>query len=358
MNRSFWQGRRVFLTGHTGFKGSWLSLWLHDLRARVGGFALAPNTEPNLFELCKIGDLVEDRRGDIRNREALHEAVSRFQPEVVIHMAAQPLVRKSYADPLETFETNMMGTAHLLESLRTVKSVRSIVVVTTDKCYENQESKRGYRESDPLGGYDPYSSSKAGTELIANAYRSSFFNPQDYANHKVTIATARAGNVIGGGDWSAERLIPDLLRSIIHSEPLELRNPNSSRPWQHVLEPLHGYLLLAEKLFEHGPTFSGAWNFGPNLGDHIRVEDVITLLQSELATSVPVTKAKGPQPHETNLLRLDSSKARENLDWEPQLSVKESLKLTAQWVRLYLENANMRMVTRGQIGDFLARKAP
>jgi CDP-glucose 4,6-dehydratase len=266
-------------------------------------------------------------------------------------------VRKSYADPLETFETNMMGTAHLLESLRTVNSVRSVVVVTTDKCYENLESERGYRESDALGGYDPYSSSKAGTEIIANAYRSSFFNPHDYADHKVAIATARAGNVIGGGDWSAERLIPDLLRSIIRAEPLELRNPDSSRPWQHVLEPLHGYLLLAEKLFEYGPVFSGAWNFGPDLGDHIRVEDVIALLQTELGTSVALTKAKGPQPHETNLLRLDSSKARENLGWKPQLSVKESLKLTAQWVRLYLEKADMRQVTRGQIEDFAAFKA-
>ena len=339
MNKSFWQGRRVFLTGHTGFKGSWLSLWLHDLGARVSGFALDPNTTPNLFGLCKIGDLVEDRRGDIRNRDALREAVAHFQPDIIIHMAAQPLVRKSYADPLETFETNMMGTAHLLESLRTVKSVRSVVIVTTDKCYENHESERGYRESDPLGGYDPYSSSKAGTEIIANAYRSSFFNPEDYASHKVGIATARAGNVIGGGDWSAERLIPDLLRSIISSEPLELRNPDSSRPWQHVLEPLHGYLLLAEKLFDSGPAFSGAWNFG-------------------LGTSVPVQIATGPQPHETNLLRLDSTKARDNLGWSPRLSVKESLKLTAQWVRFYLEQADMRVVTRGQIGDFVARKAP
>ena len=354
MRGSFWQGRRIFITGHTGFKGSWLSIWLSQLGGNVCGFALDPNTSPNLFDLCKIGQLVNDVRGDIRHSIALKKAMAKFQPEIVIHMAAQPLVRRSYAEPITTFDTNIMGTAYLLESVRELSCVRSVVIITTDKCYENHELDRGYRESDPLGGYDPYSSSKAGSELVTNAYRSSFFNPKEYVNHGVAIATARAGNVIGGGDWSAERLIPDLVRAICHSKPLTLRNPKSARPWQHVLEPLEGYLVLARNLCEHGPAFSGAWNFGPDIEDHISVEEVIALLQSELGTSVPVTKTESPQLHETNFLRLDSSKARQNLGWKPKLSVRTSLEWTARWVREYLDGADTTTITRRQIDEFSA----
>ena len=332
-------------------------MWLSELGAQIYGFALDPNTDPNLFDLCKIGRSGNDRRGDIRNRDALKNAIEKAQPEIIIHMAAQPLVRLSYAEPIETFDTNIMGTAHLLESVRSVSSVRAVVVVTTDKCYENHESERGYRETDALGGYDPYSSSKAGAEIVTSAYRSSFFNLDEYAKHRVAIATARAGNVIGGGDWSAERLIPDLVRSLMKGEALTLRNPKSERPWQHVLEPLYGYLLLAQKLVENGPQFSGAWNFGPNLQDHISVEEVIDILQTELKTSVPIEKATGPQPHETNLLRLDSSKARDQLHWNPKLSVRESLEWTAHWVRDYLAGADMNAVTRQQIAAFRARLA-
>ncbi len=352
MNTPFWQGRRVFLTGHTGFKGSWLSIWLSQLGAEVHGFALDPITKPNLFDLCGIGKMITNTLGDIRNRAALQDAMAKCCPDVVIHMAAQPLVRLSYAEPVDTFATNIMGTAHVLDSIRLVPGIRSVVIVTTDKCYENHESLNGYREDDPLGGYDPYSSSKAGAELVTNAYRSSFFNPENYAQHRVAIASARAGNVIGGGDWSAERLIPDLVRALVASEPLKLRNPKSTRPWQHVLEPLAGYLLLAEKLFTDGPAFSGAWNFGPDMEDHISVEDVIALLQAELGTSVPVTIAKDPQAHETNMLRLDSSKARAHLGWKPKLSVRNSLEWTAHWVRDYLNGADMTDVTRRQIADF------
>lgn len=355
MKASFWRGRRVFLTGHTGFKGSWLSIWLSQLGAQVHGFALDPNTDPNLFDLCQIGAIINDRRGDIRDRAAIKNAIDICQPEIIIHMAAQPLVRLSYAEPIETFETNIMGTANLLESVRNTSSVRAVVVVTTDKCYENLESANGYRETDPLGGYDPYSSSKAGAEIVTSAYRSSFFNPEDYKNHQVAIATARAGNVIGGGDWSAERLIPDLVRALMRGETLTIRNPKSARPWQHVLEPLHGYLLLAQKLVEDGPRFSGAWNFGPDQQDHITVEEIIDLLQAELKKSVPIKTSQEPQLHETNLLRLDSSKAREHLDWKPKFSIRDSLEWTAYWVREYLDGAAMNAITRQQINAYSAR---
>jgi CDP-glucose 4,6-dehydratase len=263
VNLDFWIGRRVFLTGHTGFKGSWLSLWLQSLGAQVTGFALAPPTRPNLFEQAAVASGMTDLRGDIRDYQILRAALQENRPEVVIHMAAQPLVKQSYENPIETYSTNVMGTVNLLEAARAVPSVRAIVNVTTDKCYENQEWVWGYREHEPLGGYDPYSNSKACSELVTASYRSSFFTPEHWDRHQLGLASARAGNVVGGGDWAVNRLIPDILRSYEVGTALSIRNPEAIRPWQHVLEPLRGYLMLAEKLISDGPHFSQAWNFGP-----------------------------------------------------------------------------------------------
>lgn len=349
MSTSFWRGRKVFLTGHTGFKGAWLGLWLAELGAEVTGYALDPSTNPNLFSLADVGSHVLDIRGDIRNRNKLKSALESAQPEIVFHLAAQPLVRESYRNPIDTFETNVLGTAYLLEAIRAVPTVRSVVIVTTDKCYENTEKQEGYRETDPLGGYDPYSSSKAAAEIVTSAYRSSYFNSDASTPHSVGIATARAGNVIGGGDWSPERLVPDFARSLLLGQPLTLRNLKSVRPWQHVLEPLKGYLLLAERLYHDGDRYSGAWNFGPSDQDHLTVEALIALLQTELGVSVPLNTPQQPQPHETQILRLDSAKAKAQLGWKPVFDARQSIQWTANWIREYLANEDMATATRKQI---------
>ena len=267
VNASFWRGKKVFVTGHTGFKGGWLCLWLQQLGANVTGYALQPPTTPSLFEIAVIGRGMESIIGDIREATTLSDAVRTAQPELVIHMAAQPLVRYSYENPIETYSTNVMGTVHLLEAIRKTQSVKAVVCVTSDKCYENREWEWGYRENDPLGGYDPYSNSKACAELVTAAYRNSYFNPDKYFEHGVAVASARAGNVIGGGDWAQDRLVPDMLRAIECGKPVLIRNPDAIRPWQHVLEPLSGYLLLAESLLTHGPANAEAWNFGPHDAD-------------------------------------------------------------------------------------------
>lgn len=286
VEKTFWHNKKIFVTGHTGFKGSWLCLWLTALGAKVTGYALEPPTEPNLYKLCKIDTYIESNIADIRNIDSLWNAMSTAQPDIVIHMAAQPIVLESYRHPVATYAVNVMGTVHVLEAVRKCKSVRAVINVTTDKCYENKEWVWGYRENELLGGYDPYSNSKACSELVTSAYRSSFFNPRDYKSHGVAIATARAGNVIGGGDWAPGRLVPDCVRALLKGEKIIIRNPGAIRPWQHVLEPLNGYLLLAQRLYEEGPRYAEAWNFGPCDDDVKSVQWIVERLCSKWGNNV------------------------------------------------------------------------
>ncbi|MCX7140513.1 MAG: CDP-glucose 4,6-dehydratase [Proteobacteria bacterium] len=341
-----YRGRRVLLTGHTGFKGSWLALWLSELGAKVSGVALAPDTSPNHWDLLQLG--IADHRIDIRDDRALAGIVADTQPEFVFHLAAQPLVRRSYRNPLETWSTNVMGTANLLDACRQTKSVRAIVVVTSDKCYENQERPRGYSETDRIGGHDPYSASKAAAELVAASYRSAFFHAPDAP----LLATARAGNVIGGGDWAEDRLIPDLVRAMAAKTKLEIRSPNATRPWQHVLESLSGYLLLGQKLIEGHKQFAAGWNFGPGPEANCTVAEVLTRLRAhwpELTWQTTIA----PQPHEASLLYLDTTKARAQLGWLPVWSLDDALTATADWYRAYLDTA--RVESRSQLAAFIAK---
>lgn len=354
MEPAFWTGRRVFVTGHTGFKGGWLSLWLSKLNALVAGYALAPPTSPSLFEVAGIKDTLFDIRGDINDFEGLSAQMRRFEPEVIFHLAAQPLVRFSYEHPLETFQTNIMGTANLLQAVRRTPTVRAVVIITTDKCYENRDWIWGYRETDALGGYDPYSSSKAAAELITASYRDSFFHKDRFSDHHVSIATARAGNVLGGGDWATDRLIPDLLRSIVAGQPLVLRNPDSIRPWQHVLEPLCGYMLLARKMIERGPDYGDSWNFGPNESETVSVMEIVTKLKRELGSLVSVKVDESRQLHEANVLRLDTSKARAKIGWRPALSIDETISWIAEWELRHQEGKDMRAITCQQIDRYQA----
>ncbi len=348
---NLWQGRRVFLTGHTGFKGGWLALWLAKLGAQVRGYALDPATEPNLFQIAEVSKAVEDIRGDILDRVRLEASLIDFAPEVVFHLAAQPLVRRSYSDPLGTYATNVMGTAHVLEAVRKAPSVRAVVSVTTDKCYVNKEWVWPYRESDPLGGHDPYSSSKACAELVCASYRSSFFPVDRLDQHGVALATARAGNVIGGGDWSPDRLVPDLIRGFIKAEPVPIRRPNAIRPWQHVLEPLHGYILLAEKLFEQKSEFASAFNFGPG-SEAWPVERIATKMATTWGTGASWKQDGDPGAHEAGTLRLDSSKARAELNWQAPLGIEAAAGWTIDWYRAWHEGQNMRQVTLAQIDRY------
>src|SRR5882757_4075994 len=351
----FWNGCRVFLTGHTGFKGGWLALWLAHLGANVRGYALDPWTDPNLFTAARIGDVVEDVRGDIRDGARLDSSMREFRPEVVFHLAAQPLVRHSYEDPIGTYETNVIGTARVLDAVRRTPSVRAVVSVTTDKCYENKEWIWPYRETDPLGGYDPYSASKACAEIVSASFRQSFF-PVDQLHqpggHRVAIATARAGNVIGGGDWSTDRLLPDLVRGFLTGAPVHIRQPNSVRPWQHVLEPLYGYIRLAEQLLTHNPRYATAYNFGP-VEDDARpvswIAERMTGFWGENASWV-LDKAQGP--HEAGYLKLDASRARADLDWTPQLRLEAALELLVQWYRAWQTGADMHEFTLSQIESY------
>ena len=310
-----------------------MSLWLQSLGATVTGYALSPPTRPNLFEAASVSNGMESVIGDIRDVETLHAAIRRAEPEIVIHMAAQPLVRYGYQHPIETYATNVMGTVHLLEGIRMVPTVRAVLNVTTDKCYENKEWLWGYREIDRLGGYDPYSSSKACSELVSAAYQSSYFNPGDYSRHRVAAATARAGNVIGGGDWAADRLLPDLLKAFSERERAIVRNPLATRPWQHVLEPLSGYLMVLEKLVTNGPEYGGAWNFGPRDGDARSVREIADHVASLWGDSATWSIEESNEVHEANLLKLDISKARKILGWEPLLELPRALELLVDWTR-------------------------
>lgn len=355
MNPRFWKGRRVFLTGHTGFKGSWLSLWLQQLGANVTGYALAPPTEPSLFDAARVVEGMSSRIGDIRDGATLASIMREAAPDVVIHMAAQPLVRRSYADPVETYSTNVMGTVHLLEAVRRAPSVRAVVNVTTDKCYENREWVWGYRENEPVGGHDPYSSSKGCAELVTAAYRNSFFPPDRHSQHGMAVATARAGNVIGGGDWAQDRLVPDILAAFARDETALVRSPQATRPWQHVLEPLRGYLVLAERLCTDGAGFAEAWNFGPHGDDAQPVEWIVRELAQRWGQGARWELGGGEHPHEANYLKLDISKAAHRLGWKPALRLHETLDLIVDWSRACARGADVRELSLRQIGAYQTR---
>jgi CDP-glucose 4,6-dehydratase len=349
----FWLGKKVFLTGHTGFKGSWLSLWLSHLGAKLSGFALTPDGQPNLFNVLGLENSFENSHiADIRDLNLLKRAVTKAQPEIVIHMAAQPLVRYSYAHPVETYATNIMGTVHLLESLRSVDSVRATVIVTTDKCYENTERLSGYREDEPMGGHDPYSSSKGCAELVTAAYRQSFFPAEKYLQHRHAIASARAGNVIGGGDWSLDRLIPDTIKALQSGKVLRVRNPMATRPWQHVLEPLSGYLILAQALYKNGTYFAEGWNFGPRDEDTRQVQEVLNLFISTWGGTTSWQQDFSENPHEAGMLSLDITKAHKKLGWQPSWSVEIAIEKTVQWQKAYQNDNDMRSFSLSQIQSF------
>lgn len=350
---SFWQGKKVFLTGHTGFKGAWLSLWLHRLGAKVTGYSLQPPTKLNLFDLLKLDHFIHSIYGNIRDFEKLKSAVLAAKPDIVIHMAAQPLVRYSYQFPVETFEVNVMGTVNLLEAVRQSVAagipIKAVLNVTTDKCYENREWVWGYREQDSLGGYDPYSNSKACSELVTASYRNSFFHPDRYKDHGVSLSTARAGNVIGGGDWAIDRLIPDCVRNLLSGQPVQVRNPFAIRPWQHVLEPLNGYLLLAQKQVEFGIDFAESWNFGPYDHDVKPVEWIVKQMCNKWGTLASYELQPGDHPHEAGYLKLDCSKARLKLGWQPVWELDEALNRIVEWTKAYENGEDIREVCEIQI---------
>lgn len=352
MNANFWHGKHVLITGHTGFKGSWLTFWLNELGAKVSGISLAPETSDNAFTALDLEPRCANHfLIDIRNREEVQGAIKSLNPEILFHMAAQPLVRRSYAEPLETYETNVMGTANVLMAARDCASLRSAVIVTTDKCYENREWAWGYRESDALGGHDPYSSSKACAEILTSSFRRSFFAVP--GRNRIGLASVRAGNVIGGGDWSQDRLIPDLVRSTRTGDTMEIRSPMAIRPWQHVLSPLSGYLSLAEHLFTDPLKYSEAYNFAPADDDCVPVRTLIEMFESSWGKSLPWRISDGPHPHESHFLKLDSSKARADLAWRPQWNLAQALTATAEWYRTYYEIPGaMAALTRRQISAY------
>jgi CDP-glucose 4,6-dehydratase len=345
------KGKKVLVTGHTGFKGSWLCLWLAEIGAEVFGFALEPPTRPSFHDQCRIGSrLSASVRGDVRDLDALQRAIRDWSPEIVFHLAAQALVRQSYAAPVETFQTNVMGTVHLLEACRQSASVRAVINVTSDKCYENKEWAWGYRENDALGGHDPYSSSKACAELVTAAYQRSYADTTETGRG---LASVRAGNVIGGGDWAEDRLMPDCVRSLSSGTSVTVRNPHSIRPWQHVLEPLHGYLMLAARMAEAPGEFSGAWNFGPDEGSVLTVAEMVHLMIREWGTG-EVKTAPAAALHESRVLRLDSSKAKALLGWKPRWDVRTALSKTVEWHKRLRAGEDMLAVSRGQIADYAA----
>ncbi len=354
MSRTFWKDKKVLITGHTGFKGSWLSLWLQGLGADVLGYALPPPTEPSLFKVANVADGMTSIIGDVRDLEHLQAVITEHRPEVIIHMAAQPLVRYSYENPIETYGTNVMGTANVLEAVRQSDSARVVVCITSDKCYDNKEWLWGYRENEPMGGHDPYSSSKGCAELVIAAYRNSYFSADEPECRTVALASARAGNVIGGGDWAQDRLVPDIMQAILANRPVIIRYPHAIRPWQHVLEPLSGYLSLAEMLWEQGPEFAQAWNLGPSDEDAKPVswvaEKLTTLWGENARWELDAPQAQ--HPHEAAYLKLDCSKAKSLLKWSPKLDLPTTLEWIVEWYRGYQHNQNMRHLTEAQIARY------
>lgn len=355
LHNDFYQNKTILITGHTGFKGSWLTLWLHELGAEVVGIGLDPATERDNFVLTGIGNKIKaDIRADIRDGEKMKQIFAEYQPDIVFHLAAQPLVRLSYDIPVETYETNVMGTINILEAIRATNSVRVGVMITTDKCYENREQLWGYRENEPMGGYDPYSSSKGAAEIAIASWRRSFFNPENYETHHTSIASVRAGNVIGGGDWAIDRIIPDCIRALENESPIDIRSPKSIRPWQHVLEPLNGYMLLATKMWNEPTKYCEGWNFGPDVESISTVWDVAKLVVQNYGAGV-LRDASNPEAlHEAKLLMLDISKARFSLGWQPRMDIKETVKLTVDWYRRY-HTENVYDLCISQIKDYLTK---
>lgn len=349
----FYRGKKVLITGHTGFKGSWLSIWLHELGAEVVGLALNPATERDNFVLTGIGDKIIDLRGDIRDGELVKKIFGKYQPEIVFHLAAQPLVRDSYEIPVETYETNVMGTIHVMEAIRATRSVKVAVMITTDKCYENAEQLWGYRENEPMGGYDPYSSSKGCAEIAISSWRRSFFNPANYDIHGKSIASVRAGNVIGGGDWAKDRIIPDCIRALEGNESIDIRSPKSIRPWQHVLEPLSGYMLLAKKMWESPTEYCEGWNFGPKLESVANVWDIAEHV-IECYCEGELCDCSDPNSlHEAKLLMLDISKAYFRLGWQPKLNLTQTVQLTVDWYKRYRNECVYKLCVE-QISKYIA----
>jgi len=348
IDKGFWKGRRVFVTGHTGFKGSWLCMWLHELGAEVKGVALEPPTTPSLFNEARVAELVGSEIGDIRDLGRVTQSIHDFQPEILIHMAAQPLVRYSYDAPIETYAVNVLGTAHVLEAAKTCGSIKSVVSVTTDKCYENKEWVWAYRENEPMGGHDPYSSSKGCAELVTASYRRSY-----YEQKGIGLASARAGNVVGGGDWALDRLIPDILRAFEKEQPVVIRSPSATRPWQHVLEPLSGYLALAQRLFEKPGDFAEGWNFGPNEEDAKPVSWILDRMVDAWPGSSWQLDQVTNNPHEANYLKLDISKAKSKLHWQPTWDLKHTLENIVQWHRAWLSGDDMQEFSKNEINEFM-----
>ena len=346
INRNFWKGKRVFLTGHTGFKGSWLSFWLNELGAEVHGYSLAPITSPSLFTLSSLSKKMGSTIGDIRNFEVLRDSVKLFNPEIIIHMAAQPLVRKSYRDPIETYSTNVMGTVHILEAARSASNLKALINVTTDKVYENKELDKPFLEGDRLGGFDPYSNSKACSELVTSSYRSSFFSETG-----VKVVTARAGNVIGGGDWSEDRLIPDMIRALSKNERVVIRNPGAIRPWQHVLESLAGYLELAEYLYQN-EDYLDSWNFGPGTSDFMTVGEIVEYVKNEMPHLGLQFEIQKSDLHEAQILKFDNTQALKQLNWASHWDAKTALKKTFSWYEEFLRGVDPAELTLSQIREF------
>lgn len=352
LNNDFWSGKKVLVTGHTGFKGSWLSIWLNMLGAEVAGYALEPLTSRDNFVLSGIGTHIRHEIGEIRDFDRLGRCFESFRPEIVFHLAAQPLVRESYKTPRDTYEVNVLGTVNLLECCRLSDSSRVIVNITTDKCYENKEWVRGYCENDRLGGHDPYSSSKACSELVTEAYRKSFFNPMELARHGKSLASARAGNVFGGGDWQVDRIVPDCIRHLEQGEAVAVRNPNAVRPWQHVLEPLSGYLLLAEKMYGNPVDYAGGWNFGPGDSSFLSVGALVDRVVKAWGDGRWEDRSVPGAVHEANLLKLDISKARKCLSWSPVWDIDKAVAETVVWYREY-RNGSVIDLCRQQISDYM-----
>lgn len=351
---NFFQGKRVLVTGHTGFKGSWLSIWLHELGAEVIGVANEPFTERDNYVLSGIGKRIKaDIRADIRNGEKIKEIFKQYQPEIVFHLAAQPLVRLSYDIPVETYETNVMGTIHIMEAIRSTESVKVGIMITTDKCYENKEQIWGYRENEPMGGYDPYSSSKGCCEIAISSWRRSFFNPEQYEKHGKSLASVRAGNVIGGGDWALDRIIPDCIKALESNNPINIRSPYSIRPWQHVLEPLSGYMLLAMKMWESPTQYCEGWNFGPRMESVTSVWDVASLVIKNYGYGELHDLSDPNALHEAKLLMLDITKAQVKLGWKPRMNIEQCIELVVEWYKKYRETDDIYGMCIEQISKYI-----